>query len=333
MDGAGGEDAQRHLTGTFQFGYFSGYASDDELAAYNGTGCGLKIKDEDMVEGLRLSIPADARDKLQAVLPAATAAKLGLRVAAGTAYQAHHRQSTLGRARTVARLEAYLRMDAAVAAGDKEAFDAAQRELIEDMAVVAHERYKTDALMRRGIYSPAQIEAIRQELAAAGVDLDAPRSPPAAGLSSAPPPPPAQPLIPDESEPWNFDSWFADATARRKGQDLFDEVRQLDATAKVEDFQLEVDDLCVGWDRPALERALRGEPPAKRQKEGGSDSDGSGDSDDSDDVAAPAALKPTLAEVNKMTVPTLKATLTELGCETTGLKAALKTRLVEKLGL
>ena len=34
-----------------------------------------------------------------------------------------------------------------------------------------------------------------------------------------------------------------------------------------------------------------------------------------------------------MTVPKLKAALTELGCETTGLKAVLKTRLVEKLEL
>ena len=34
-----------------------------------------------------------------------------------------------------------------------------------------------------------------------------------------------------------------------------------------------------------------------------------------------------------MTVPKLKAALTELGWETSGLKAALKARLVEKLGL
>ena len=34
-----------------------------------------------------------------------------------------------------------------------------------------------------------------------------------------------------------------------------------------------------------------------------------------------------------MTVPKLKAALTELGCETSGLKAVLKARLVEKLGL
>ena len=32
-----------------------------------------------------------------------------------------------------------------------------------------------------------------------------------------------------------------------------------------------------------------------------------------------------------MTVPKLKAALTELGCETTGLKAVLKARPVEKL--
>ena len=39
------------------------------------------------------------------------------------------------------------------------------------------------------------------------------------------------------------------------------------------------------------------------------------------------------AEVDAMTVPKLKAALTELGCETSGLKAVLKARLVEKLEL
>ena len=171
VDGAGGEDAQRFLTGTYQFGYFSTYQSGDDLAAFDGTGCGLKIKDEDMGEGVRLSIPADARDKLQAVIPAATAAKLGLRVTAGTPYKAHHRQSTLGRAKTIQRIENYLRMDAAIKAKDQDAFDAAQRDVLADLAIVAHERYKIDSAMRRGIYTQAQKDALRQELAAAGVFL------------------------------------------------------------------------------------------------------------------------------------------------------------------
>ena len=178
VDGAGGEDAQRFLTGTYQFGYFSTYQSGDDLAAFDGTGCGLKIKDEDMGEGVRLSIPADARDKLQAVIPAATAAKLGFRVTAGTPYKAHHRQSTLGREKTIQRIENYLRMDAAIKAKDQEAFDAAQREVLADLASVAHERYKIDSAMRRGIYTSAQKDALRQELAAAGVFL--PPAPPAA---------------------------------------------------------------------------------------------------------------------------------------------------------
>ena len=45
--------------------------------------------------------------------------------------------------------------------------------------------------------------------------------------------------------------------------------------------------------------------------------------------AAAAAPKWTTAEVNKMTVPKLKAALTELGLDTSGLKAVLKGRLME----
>ena len=46
--------------------------------------------------------------------------------------------------------------------------------------------------------------------------------------------------------------------------------------------------------------------------------------------AAPPAAAPkwTTAEVNKMTVPKLKAALTELGLDTSGLKAVLKERLM-----
>ena len=47
--------------------------------------------------------------------------------------------------------------------------------------------------------------------------------------------------------------------------------------------------------------------------------------------AAAAAPKWTTAEVNKMTVPKLKAALTELGLDTSGLKAVLKARLLEAL--
>ena len=48
VDGAGGEDAQRFLTGTYQFGYYStsSRATTSVLAARGG----LKIKDEDMGE-------------------------------------------------------------------------------------------------------------------------------------------------------------------------------------------------------------------------------------------------------------------------------------------
>jgi len=48
-------------------------------------------------------------------------------------------------------------------------------------------------------------------------------------------------------------------------------------------------------------------------------------------AAAAAAPKWTTAEVNKMTVPKLKAALTELGLDTSGLKAVLKARLLEAL--
>ena len=333
VDGAGGEDAQRFLAGTYQFGYFSTYQSGDDLAAFDGTGCGLKIKDEDMGEGVRLSIPADARDKLQAVIPAATAAKLGLRVTAGTPYQAHHRQSTLGRAKTIQRIEAYLRMDAAIKAKDQEAFDAAQREVLADMANVAHERYKIDSAMRRGIYTSAQKDALRQELAAAGVFL--PPAPPAQGpddyvgkgikIPAGNGFPEVE--IPAAPEPWNFESWFADATARREGQDMFEEVKALDAKATPEEFQLDVGGDCMGWDRAKLETRLGREPsapPAKSPK---------GDAEASPSPPSPATPKWSQAEVDAMTVPKLKAALTELGCETTGLKAVLKARLVEKLGL
>ena len=333
VDGAGGEDAQRFLTGTYQFGYFSTYQSGDDLAAFDGTGCGLKIKDEDMVEGVRLNIPSDARDKLQAVVPAATAAKLGLRVTAGTPYEAHHRHSTLGREKTVARLEAYLRMDAAIKAKDQEAFDAAQREVLADLASVAHERYKIDSAMRRGIYTSAQKDALRQELAAAGVFL--PPAPPAQGpddyvgkgikIPAGNGFPAVE--IPAAPEPWNFESWFADATARREGQDMFEEVKALDAKATPEEFQLDVGGDCMGWDRAKLEKRLGREPsapPAKSQK---------GDAEASPSPPSPATPKWSQAEVDAMTVPKLKAALTELGLATDGLKAVLKARLVEQLGL
>ena len=335
VDGAGGEDAQRFLTGTYQFGYFSTYQSGDDLAAFDGTGCGLKIKDEDMGEGVRLSIPADARDKLQAVIPAATAAKLGLRVTAGTPYKAHHRQSTLGREKTVARIEAYLRMDAAIKAKDQEAFDAAQKEVLADLASVAHERYKIDSAMRRGIYTSAQKDALRQELAAAGVFL--PPAPPApaqapddyVGVGIKIPAGNGWPAveIPAAPEPWNFESWFADATARREGQDMFEEVKALDTKATPEEFQLDVGGDCMGWDRAKLYKRLGREPsapPAKSPK---------GDADASPSPPSPATPKWSQAEVDAMTVPKLKAALTELGCDTSGLKAVLKARLVEKIGL
>ena len=285
------------------------------------------------VEGVRLNIPSDARDKLQAVVPAATAAKLGLRVTAGTPYEAHHRHSTLGREKTVARLEAYLRMDAAIKAKDQEAFDAAQREVLADLASVAHERYKIDSAMRRGIYTSAQKDALRQELAAAGVFL--PPAPPAQGpddyvgkgikIPAGNGFPEVE--IPAAPEPWNFESWFADATARRQGQDMFEEVKALDAKATPEDFQIEASDGCVGWDRAKLEKRLGREPsapPAKSPK---------GDADASPSPPSPATPKWSQAEVDAMTVPKLKAALTELGCDCSGLKAVLKARLVEKLGL
>ena len=49
--------------------------------------------------------------------------------------------------------------------------------------------------------------------------------------------------------------------------------------------------------------------------------------------AAPPAAGPkwSTTEVNKMTVPKLKAALTELGLDTSGLKAVLKARLLEAL--
>ena len=80
--------------------------------------------------------------------------------------------------------------------------------------------------------------------------------------------------------------------------------------------------------KPWNDKACQGEadsapPPAKSQKA------------DADASPSPpsAAPKWSQAEVDAMTVPRLKAALTELGCETTGLKAVLKARLVEKLGL
>ena len=75
--------------------------------------------------------------------------------------------------------------------------------------------------------------------------------------------------IPAAPEPWNFESWFADATARREGQDMFEEVKALDAKATPEDFQLDVGGDCMGWDRVKLYKRLGREPsapPAKSPK-------------------------------------------------------------------
>ncbi|CAH0364322.1 unnamed protein product [Pelagomonas calceolata] len=82
-------------------------------------------------------------------------------------------------------------------------------------------------------------------------------------------------------------------------------------------------------DKACQDEADSAPPPAKSQK-------GAADASPSPTAApeaSPATPKWSQAEVNAMTVPRLKAALTELGCETSGLKAVLKARLVEKLGL
>ena len=77
-------------------------------------------------------------------------------------------------------------------------------------------------------------------------------------------------------------------------------------------------------DKACQDEADSAPPPAKSQK---------ADADASPSPPPSAAPKWSQAEVDAMTVPKLKAALTELGCETTGLKAVLKARLVEKLEL
>ena len=99
------------------------------------------------------------------------------------------------------------------------------------------------------------------------------------------------------------------------------------AKATPEEFQLDVGGDCMGWDRAKLYKRLGREPsapPAKSQK---------GDAEASPSPPSPATPKWSQAEVDAMTVPKLKAALTELGLATDGLKAVLKARLVEQLGL
>ena len=72
---------------------------------------------------------------------------------------------------------------------------------------------------------------------------------------------------------------------------------------------------------PAPEAPRRGAPPAPAAAPAAAAAA-------SDPTPAAAAPKWTAAEVNKMTVPKLKAALTELGLETSGLKAVLKERLL-----
>jgi len=82
-------------------------------------------------------------------------------------------------------------------------------------------------------------------------------------------------------------------------------------------------------DKACQDAADSAPPPAKSQK---TDADASPSPTAAPD-ASPATPKWSQAEVDAMTVPKLKVALTELGCETSGLKAVLKARLVEKLGL
>ena len=77
-------------------------------------------------------------------------------------------------------------------------------------------------------------------------------------------------------------------------------------------------------DKACQDEADSAPPPAKSPK---------GDADASPSPPSPATPKWSQAEVDAMTVPKLKAALTELGCDTSGLKAVLKARLVEQLGL
>ena len=107
---------------------------------------------------------------------------------------------------------------------------------------------------------------------------------------------------------------------------MFEEVKALAWNLTPEEFQLDVGGDCMGWDRAKLEKRLGREPsapPAKSPK-------GDAEASPSPPSAAP---KWSQAEVDAMTVPKLKAALTEHGCETSGLKAVLKARLVEKPGI
>ena len=131
--------------------------------------------------------------------------------------------------------------------------------------------------------------------------------------------------IPAAPEPWNFESWFADATARREGQDMFEEVKALDAKATPEEFQLDVGGDCMGWDRAKLEKRLGREPcrpPAKSPK---------GDAEASPSPPL-ASGERSQAEVDAMTVPKLRPRSRSSGATTSPASAVLKARLVGRSG-
>ena len=73
--------------------------------------------------------------------------------------------------------------------------------------------------------------------------------------------------------------------------------------------------------------------PPRRGKSSRAAAAAAAPADDAMDVDAPAPAAPrwTGPEINKMTVPRLKAALKDLGLATNGVKAALKKRLIDAM--
>jgi len=177
VDGAGGEPGHPGLTATYSYGYFSeGIYGEDNYPA-DAIGCGVRIPGEEVVGGV---FPDDA--SVHEIVPAAIATALRFPVTAATPYSAHFRKSTLGRAVTVARLGFYGRMRGAVLSNDQAAFEAAQRELLVDLARVSHHTRRLDIPMRNAMNA-----AMRS-------------MPQYAGRFT----PPDIPMPPVEPEPWSF---------------------------------------------------------------------------------------------------------------------------------
>ena len=224
----GRKDAQRFLTGTYQFGHAgtstqrSGARPDGRRACDGMSSQGRGHRSRACASRSRQTRATSrppSRPRRRRTIGSVRTSRWARVDRHSTISSIHASVSSAARQRSHGR--------APIKAKDKAvdaSFDAAQRELIEDMIVVCHERRKIDAQIRRGMDESGGSPCRRT---------------PAQGLDRV------GVKIPDEAQPWNFDPGARTPPAPRASQDLRP-AADIDG-AKPEAFQLKKYGE-IGWD-------------------------------------------------------------------------------------